>query len=64
MYDAYKRRWMIEQMFHIYKQIEELDETRVQADASVLGSYFISFLSTIMTAVSSTAWILRTFWRR
>ena len=48
-YDAYKRRWMIEQMFHIYKQIEELDETRVQADASVIGSYFISFISTIMT---------------
>lgn len=40
---------MIEEMFHIYKQVEELDETRVQTDASVLGSYFVSFLSMIMT---------------
>lgn len=48
-YAAYRQRWMIEEMFHIYKQVEELDETRVQTDASVLGSYFVSFLSTIMT---------------
>lgn len=48
-YAAYRQRWMIEEMFHIYKQVEELDETRVQTDASVLGSYFVSFLSTVMT---------------
>lgn len=48
-YDAYRQRWMIEEMFHLYKQVEDFDETRVQTDASVLGSYFVSFLSTIMT---------------
>ena len=48
-YDAYRQRWMIEEMFHLYKQVEEFDETRVQMDASVHGSYFVSFLSTIMT---------------
>ena len=48
-YAAYRQRWMIEEMFHLYKQVEEFDETRVQMDASVHGSYFVSFLSTIMT---------------
>ncbi len=40
---------MIVEMFHQYRQVEEYDETKEQTDTSILGSHFISFLSTMMT---------------
>ena len=49
VYKAYECRWMIELMFRMYKFLEDLDDTRVQSDYSVLASEFINFLSVIMT---------------
>ena len=49
VYKAYECRWMIELMFRMYKFLEDLDDTRVQNDYSVLASEFINFLSVIMT---------------
>lgn len=49
-YAIYKQRWLIEEMFRLYKEVEEFDETRVQTDASVFGTAFVNFLSTLMTS--------------
>ncbi len=48
-YKAYEERWNIEVMFRFYKNILDLDETRVHDDWSVIGTEFINFLSIVMT---------------
>lgn len=50
VYDMYMQRWTIEEMFRMYKHIEEFDDTRVQSDYSVIGEQFVNFLSTIITS--------------
>lgn len=49
VYKAYDCRWMIELMFRMNKFLEELDDTRVHSDYSILASEFINFISVIMT---------------
>lgn len=49
IYKAYTERWCVEECFRIYKQILQLDDTRVHSDASVYGTEFINFLSTCIT---------------
>lgn len=49
-YDLYRKRWMIEEMFRLYKHIEDFDDTRVQSDISVNGEYLVNFVSTIVTS--------------
>lgn len=48
VYAAYEERWEIEVLFRFYKDIMELDETRVVNETSVLGTEFINLLSVIM----------------
>ena len=50
IYDMYKDRWLIEEMFRMYKHIEEFDDTRVHSDFSVMGEKLIDYLSTIITS--------------
>ena len=47
-YRIYQDRWMLEQMFDLYKNIEEFDETRVHSDASVNATALVNFLSTLI----------------
>lgn len=47
-YRIYLDRWMLEQMFDLYKNVEDLDETRVHSDASVMATAFVNFLSTLI----------------
>lgn len=49
VYRAYECRWMIELMFRMYKVVEELDDTRVHSDCSIIASEFINFISTVIT---------------
>ena len=49
VYSMYERRWEVEVTFSYYKDSLELDETRVQSDASVVGSEFVNFLATVIT---------------
>lgn len=49
IYKAYMKRWEIELVMRYYKSACKFDETRVQDDASVIGSEFIDFLSTVLT---------------
>ena len=48
-YLCYDSRWQIELMFKHYKSDEELTETNVQGNYSVIGSEFINFVSTVLT---------------
>lgn len=48
-YRAYKERWIIEEAFRMYKDIEDLDETRVHSDYSVMGTQFVNCLSTVLS---------------
>ena len=50
IYDMYMSRWLIEEMFRMYKHIEEFDDTRVHIDFSVMGEELINFVSTIITS--------------
>ena len=49
VYRAYEQRWELEVMFRFYKNILELDETRVHDDMSIIGTEFVNFLSILMT---------------
>lgn len=49
VYGIYKDRWLIEELFRLFKNIEDMDDTRVQSDYSVLGTQFINFISTVIT---------------
>ena len=48
-YRAYKERWIIEEAFRMYKDIEDLDETRVHSDYSAMGTQFVNYLSTVLS---------------
>ncbi|MDO5861900.1 MAG: transposase [Thermoplasmata archaeon] len=49
VYKVYDERWIIEEAFRMYKDFEELDETRVHSDYSVYGTQFVNYLSTVLT---------------
>lgn len=49
IYRSYQDRWLLELVFRFYKNDEELTETNVQGDATVIGSEFINFISTVIT---------------
>lgn len=48
-YLCYDDRWMLELVFHYYKNDECFDKTNVQGDFSVIGSEFVNFISTVAT---------------
>ena len=50
IYDMYMSRWLIEEMFRMYKHIEEFDDTRIHSDFSVMGEKLVNFVSTIITS--------------
>ena len=50
VYEIYRQRWMIEEMFRMYKHIEEFDDTRVHSDQSVQAEHFVNFISTLITS--------------
>ncbi len=49
-YDTYRRRWLPELMFDLYKNTEGFDDTRVRSDASVQGEHLVNFVSTIISS--------------
>ena len=49
-YNIYLDRWMLEQVFDLYKNLLELDETRVHSDMSVFATGLVNFLSTLITS--------------
>ena len=50
VYLAYAKRWEIEVMFNLYKNILELDKVNVQGDYRVYATEFINYLSVIVGA--------------
>lgn len=49
IYKTYTERWEVEECFRTYKQILQVDDTRVHSDASIYGTEFINFLSVCIT---------------
>jgi len=49
VYNAYSKRWEIELMFNMYKNIIELDTTRVHGDYRIYATEFINLLSVIIS---------------
>ena len=56
VYEAYSKRWEIEIMFNLYKNIIELNTTRVHGDYRVYATEFINFLSVLIS--SKVKWLL------
>lgn len=50
VYRAYAKRWEIEVMFNVYKNILELDTVNVHGDYRVYATEFINYLSVIIAA--------------
>lgn len=50
VYEAYSKRWEIEIMFNLYKNIVELNTTRVHGDYRVYATEFINFLSVLISS--------------
>ncbi len=48
IYTSYKERWNIEVMFQFYKNILDIEPTRVQSDNRVRATEFINYLSLII----------------
>ena len=48
-YLSYHARWQIELVFDFYKNTEQLDQTCVQNDYSVIGNEFINTITSIIT---------------
>lgn len=48
-YLCYEQRWLLELCFRAYKHDEDLTESRVQSDFTLIGSEFVNFISTIIT---------------
>lgn len=48
-YLCYDERWLLELCFKAYKHDEDLTESRVQGDFTIIGSEFVNFISTIIT---------------
>lgn len=49
VYLCYKERWVIELAFKRYKNLLDLDDTRVQDNYAVIGSEFINFISSLIS---------------
>lgn len=49
VYEAYAKRWEIETMFYMYKEIIELDTVNVHSDYSVYATELINYLSVIIS---------------
>ena len=50
IHSMYMQRWTVEEMFRLYKNIEEFDDTRVRSDFSVMGEHLVNFISTLITS--------------
>ena len=50
IYRLYDERWLVEEFFRRYKDEDEFSKTRGQDDTSVVGSEFINFIASVMTA--------------
>ena len=50
IYRLYDECWLVEEFFRRYKDEDEFSKTRVQDDTSVVGSEFINFIASVMTA--------------
>ena len=50
VYKCYEDRWQLELLFSLYKGEEELDQTNVQSDYSLIGAEFVNFVATVMTS--------------
>ena len=48
-YLCYDERWLLELCFRACKHDEDLTESRVQSDFTLIGSEFVNFISTIIT---------------
>ena len=48
-YACYKDRWLLEQVFDLYKNDICLDKTNVQSNFAVIGSEFINFIAMLIT---------------
>ena len=49
VYLCYKERWVIELAFKRYKNLLDLDDTRVQDNYAIIGSEFINFISSLIS---------------
>lgn len=49
-YDCYDDRWGIEPLFKLHKTGLEIDDTREKSDETAVGSEFVNYLATIMSA--------------
>ena len=56
VFEAYSKRWEIEIMFNLYKNIIELDKVRVHGDYRIYATEFINFLSVLIS--SKVKWLL------
>lgn len=56
VFEAYSKRWEIEIMFNLYKNIIELNTTRVHGDYRIYATEFINFLSVLIS--SKVKWLL------
>ena len=50
IYKLSDERWLVKEFFRYYKDEDGFDDTKVQYDTSVIGSEFISFIASLMTA--------------
>ena len=50
VYEAYSKRWEIEIMFNLYKNIIELNTTRVHGDYRLYATEFINFISVLISS--------------
>ncbi|UWD34892.1 transposase [Mycoplasma cottewii] len=50
IYDLYKTRWEIEDFLNFYKNIIELDFSRLQKNTSIVATEFINLITTIITS--------------
>ncbi len=49
-YDCYDDRWGIEPLFKLHKTGLEIDDTREKSDETAIGSEFVNYLATVMSA--------------
>lgn len=49
-YDCYDDRWGIEPLFKLHKTGLEIDDTREKSDETAIGSEFVNYLATLMSA--------------
>ena len=49
VWHCYEDRWLLELVFDRYKNDEQLSQTRVQREDSIIGEEFVNFVATILT---------------